>query len=134
MDYFKLSGVILLLEVVAVFLEESILKRVKDNFSIRSRSLRRALGISHTTVLKTLCEHGIHPYHLQRVQIMNPDHYLPFLNFARWYLQYATANQTFSVDVLSIVEATVTRSIMFNIHYSYLKAHGNPHGIKKTPT
>jgi len=107
--------------------ETRILNTVEENPSISSRSVGRALGVSHQSVLRTLHEDGMHPHLLQRVQAITPDDYLPSLNFARWYLQQTAANPTFPADVLFTDEATFTRSGMFNIHNSHLRAHDNPH-------
>ncbi|GFY25494.1 uncharacterized protein TNCV_2486141 [Trichonephila clavipes] len=109
-------------------LEQRILNTVDNNPSTSSRAVGRALGVSHQSALRTLHEDRMHPYHLQRVQAITPDDYPRRLNFDTWYLQQTAENQTFSADVLFTDEATFTRSGMFNMHYSHLWAHVNPHG------
>ncbi|GFS86893.1 uncharacterized protein TNCV_216121 [Trichonephila clavipes] len=109
-------------------LEQRILSTVDNNPSTSSIAVGRALGVSHQSVLRTLHEDRMHPYHLQRVQAITPDYYPRRLNFATWYLQQTAENQTFLADVLFIDEATFTRSGMFNMHNSHLWAHVNPHG------
>ncbi|GFU32085.1 uncharacterized protein TNCV_3833351 [Trichonephila clavipes] len=90
-------------------LEQRILNTV-DNPSTSSRAVGRALGVSHQSVLRTLHEDRMHPYHLQRVQAITPDDYPRRLNFATWYLQQTAENKTFPADVLFTDEATFTRS------------------------
>ncbi|GFX20077.1 uncharacterized protein TNCV_1436371 [Trichonephila clavipes] len=109
-------------------LEQRILNTVDNNPSTSSRAVGRALGESHQSVLRTLHEDRMHPYHLQRVQTITPDDYPRRLNFATWYLQQTAGNQTFPADVLFTDEATFTRSGMFNMHNSHLWEHVNPHG------
>ncbi|GFU34270.1 uncharacterized protein TNCV_4976271 [Trichonephila clavipes] len=109
-------------------LEQRILNTVDNNPSTCSRAVGRALGMSHQSVLRTLHEDRMHPYHLQRVQAITPDDYPRRLNFAFWYLHQTAENQTFPADVLFTDEATFTRPCMFNMHNSYLWDHINLHG------
>ncbi|GFU34937.1 uncharacterized protein TNCV_2992291 [Trichonephila clavipes] len=91
-------------------LEQRILSTVDNNFSTSLRAVGSALGVSHQSVLRTLHEDRMHPYHLQRVQTITPDDYSRRLNFATWYLQQTAENQTFPADVLFTDEATFTWS------------------------
>ncbi|GFV48916.1 uncharacterized protein TNCV_1343251 [Trichonephila clavipes] len=87
-------------------LEKKLLNTVDNNPSTSLRAVGRALGVSHQSVLWTLHEDKMHPYHLQRVQEITPRR----LNFATWYLQQTAENQTSPADVLFTDEATFTRS------------------------
>ncbi|GFW95228.1 uncharacterized protein TNCV_314311 [Trichonephila clavipes] len=48
---------------------------VDNNPSTSSRAVGRVLGVSHQSILRTLHEDRMHPYHLQRVQAITPDDY-----------------------------------------------------------
>ncbi|GFT18452.1 uncharacterized protein TNCV_4059501 [Trichonephila clavipes] len=65
-------------------LEQRILNTVDNNPLTSSRAVGRALGGSHQSVLRTLHEDRMHPYHLQRVQAITPDCYPRRLNFATY--------------------------------------------------
>ena len=79
--------------------------------------------MSRATVLKTLLEYEMHPYHAQRVQAVTPDNYLSLLNFANWYLQQTAVNQTVPADVLFTYEDTFTGSGIFKVLNSHLCGH-----------
>ncbi|GFV40876.1 uncharacterized protein TNCV_1637601 [Trichonephila clavipes] len=61
-------------------LEQRTLNTVDNNPSTSSRAVGRALGVSLQSVLRTLHEDIMHPYHLQRVQAITPDDYPRRLN------------------------------------------------------
>ena len=84
--------------------------------------------MSHKSVLRALHEDRTRLYHLQKLEAMTHEDYLPYLNFVRWYLQQTAANQTFPGYVFLTDEATSTLLSMFNIHNSHLWAHGNTDG------
>ena len=84
-----LLGVIQAFEDILEILQgkkEKILNAIEDNPLTRSRAVGRALGVSHVTVLRILHEDRMHPYHLQRVQVMTLVYYFLHLNFVHWYL------------------------------------------------
>ncbi|GFV90698.1 uncharacterized protein TNCV_2224141 [Trichonephila clavipes] len=62
------------------------------------------------------------------LQAITPDDYPRRLNFATWYLQQTSENQTFPANALFTDEATFMRSGMFKMHNSHLWDHVNPHG------
>ena len=46
---------------------------VKNNPSTSSRAVGFAFGVNHATILRSLNEDRMYPYHLQRVQENYPD-------------------------------------------------------------
>ena len=85
------------------------------------------VGVCHATVLTTLLEDRMYLYRecnqwIPDVSTLSVRHF-PCLNFACWYLQQTTTNQTFSANVLF----TFTRSGIFNIRNSHPWAHDNLH-------
>ena len=74
-----------------------------------------------------LLEGEMHAYHLQRVQAMAPDSYLPLLNFAHSYLEQTAFNRTFPAGVSFTDEVNFRRWSMLNVHNSHLWGHDDPY-------
>ena len=69
---------------VKSLVNKGLLNTVEDNSWTISRVVGHALDVAHETVLRTLRKDQMHPYHLEKVQTMTSEDYLPF---AYWYLQ-----------------------------------------------
>ncbi|GFX69425.1 uncharacterized protein TNCV_1547561 [Trichonephila clavipes] len=80
-------------------LEQRILNTVDNNPSTSSRAVGHALGVSHQSILRTLHEDRMYPYHLP----------LMIIHVVLTLLQQTAENQTFPADVLFTDEATFTR-------------------------
>jgi hypothetical protein len=54
-------------------LEPQILETVEENPPTSIRQLVREFQVSQFVVCRTLKEQGLHPYHVQRVQALQPN-------------------------------------------------------------
>ena len=72
----------------------------------------------------------MHPFHVQRVQTLQPDFYAPCFAFAQWYFWKCATDSLFTAKVLFFDEAFFARKGIFNTHNSYGWAEENPHTIR----
>ena len=63
-----------------------------------------------------LHEEREHPYHLQRVQLLQPDDYPKHAEFAQWFLQKDAVDPIFPASTLFMDETSFTREGVFNAH------------------
>lgn len=111
-------------------MEQNVLDTVRRNPSASVRAVATAVGESRNSVHRVLQREGLHPYHLQRVQLLLPADYPARERFARWYLDQCCQDAHFPSYVLMTDEAYFTREGMFNYHNVHLWAGENPHGIR----
>ena len=52
--------------------DEQILERIEEKLDINTRRLAAKVGVSQFVVQRTLKEQGLHPYHIQKVQALEP--------------------------------------------------------------
>lgn len=107
--------------------EEDILRAVNRNPSTSVRTLSAASGISRSTVHRVLQCEGLHPFHVQRVQLLQPDDYPQRVVFAQWFINQSAADPHFASSVLFSDEATFTREGVFNTHNAHIWSSNNPH-------
>ena len=100
--------------------EESVLEILQNNSSTSTRAIDSYVRISHSFVWRILHTNDMHPYHIQRVQLLNEDDFAPRLAFARWYLEMHARDPRFPDTVLFTDEVTFTREEMFNSHSSHV--------------
>lgn len=111
-------------------LAEAVLEYVADNPSISTRRLAAEFHTSQSSIWRILHEAGLYPYHLQRVQALQPKDYQPRFNFCQWFLhQPRIRNRNFGAFVLFTDEAEFTRDGINNFHNQHLWETENPHGI-----
>ena len=80
---------------------EQVLQSIEDNPNTSTRSISQQLGVSQSSLWRILHEERVHPYHLQRVQLLQPDDYpkvwnlhngscrkVPWIPFSRFALAY----------------------------------------------
>jgi hypothetical protein len=63
---------------------ENILRLVERSSGTSSRRLSMRLGVQHTRVWRTLRDAGLYPYHVQRVQNLEPGDPIRQLEFCHW--------------------------------------------------
>ena len=68
--------------VVAV--RDNILHAVQRSLRTSTRRIARQLRVSQSNVWRLLHDEGLYPYHLQRVQDLQPDDYNTRVQFCRW--------------------------------------------------
>lgn len=108
--------------------EEAVLNHVEANPSTSVRAIAY-VGAAPSTVWRTLRDQQMHAYHLQKVQAMGPDDYMPRRRFCRWWLQQELMQPGFGRHVLFTHEARFTRDGFFNSRNSHIWSEDNPHAI-----
>lgn len=116
---------------VQVNVEENILERIAEDPSTSTREIAREVGVSHFVVWRTLKENLLYPYHVQRVQSLSVNDYLPRVNFCRWLLQQVAQNRRFHTTILMTDECCFTRGGILNFHNTHAWADQNPHMIRE---
>ena len=87
-------------------------------------------GACATAVWRILHANDMHPYHIQRLQLLNEEDFAARLASAHWYLEMRARDPRFPDTVLFIEEATFTREGMFNSHNSHVWSTENPHAAR----
>jgi hypothetical protein len=85
-----------------VNIEEEILHRVEEDLSFSH--LARQVGVSHWTVWRTLMGSLLYPYHVQSVQSLSPNDFIPRRNFCECLLDRNGDNPLFHSEILMTYE------------------------------
>lgn len=105
--------------------EENIVDAAIQNPSTSTRRIAHALGVPQTRVWRALRAERLHPYHIQKVQRLQPGDEVARLTFCRWIMHHPrTLSRIIFTD-----EAQFTRDGVWNSRNSHLWAHNNPHAI-----
>lgn len=107
---------------------ENILNLVEDTPTISSRRISAQVGIPQTKVIRTLHMQGLYPYHLQRVQHLQPEDYDRRMQFCRWI----NNNLCVVSRILFTDESTFTRDGINNTRNSHVWSDDNPHATVET--
>lgn len=111
--------------------EEQILNLADENPSTSTRRIARQTGVSNRIVWRTLRENQLYPFHVQRVQALQPQDHPLRVDFCRWFLQQHDEIPNFSSNVLAIDEATFTRDGINNCHNTHVWSVENPHAVHR---
>ncbi|GBL99248.1 hypothetical protein AVEN_177293-1 [Araneus ventricosus] len=111
-------------------IEENVLHQVQQTLSLSTRSVAHAVEISRSSVWTILRENEIHPYHVQRIQTLQPGDYEPRIAFAQWYLEKCVTDSILPTKVLFTDEASFTREGIFNTHNAHFWVVENPHATR----
>lgn len=107
--------------------EENVLDAVAQNPRTSTNAIAVNLGLTQSTVWRTLHEQLLYPFHFQRVQTMNPNDYPARLEFCRWFMHKVGQNHHFPHSVLFTDECSFTRDGLFNTHNFHYWDEANPH-------
>ncbi|GFW07589.1 DUF4817 domain-containing protein [Trichonephila clavipes] len=107
--------------------EEGVLHSVDQTPGTSVRALAASTGRSPTTIHRVLQGTALHPFHVQRVQSLQPDDPPRRVTFAQWFLNQIAADMHFASSVLFCDEATFSREGVFNTH---MWALNNPHSTR----
>lgn len=113
-------------------LEERILDIITRNPGTSTRRIAAAEGVSKCTVWNVLHDQMLYPYHVQRVQGLQPTDYHPRRNFFQWFLRMDAENPQFLSRILFTDEAGFTKDGIFNFHNTHVWADENPHSIMES--
>ena len=106
--------------------EDEVLTIFEDEPESSTRQVGRRLGVNHTLVWKILRSHRFHPFHVQKVQGLNPADYPRRTAFCQWFL--AKVNDIdFPRDLLVTDEANFSRDGIINLHNKHQWSQLNPH-------
>jgi hypothetical protein len=93
---------------------------VEENSS-STRQLASQFQVSQFVVCRTLKEQGLHPYHVQRLQTLQPNDYIRRQEFCEWVLQKCVDQPDFLRIVLFTDEEGFTRNEVFNSHNTHIQ-------------
>lgn len=112
-------------------MEEQIMEMVQDNPRTSTRQISAVLNLSNSTVWRILRDRNVHPYHIQKVQELIPDDFLPRQNFSEWLLRQVRRDPHFLSKILFTDEASFSRDGIFNTHNFHVWQEANPHAISQ---
>ncbi|XP_026829886.1 uncharacterized protein LOC105283860 [Ooceraea biroi] len=111
--------------------EEEVLNRVEEEHSTSVRATSHNMGASTTIVWRAMHEQLLRPYHIQRVQGLNPGDYPNRIAFCQWFLSRNLIQPNFGRIALFSDEACFTRDGVFNSRNSHIWDE-NPHAVAFT--
>lgn len=112
--------------------EGEILARIEHNPGASVRRISAEVGISYPLVWRTLHEQLLYPYHVQRVQALNPLDHQARMVFCRWFLRNDAEDPRFLANILFTDEAGFTRNGVVNFHNTHVWADENPHAVMES--
>lgn len=112
--------------------ENDILEIVDADPSTSTRRIAADVGISSKTVWNVLHEQLLYPFHVQKVQALSDDDFLPRLQFCRWFLEQCNNDPNFHNSVLFTDECSFSRDGIMNTRNNHRWSHENPHEIAHT--
>ncbi|CAH1966697.1 unnamed protein product [Acanthoscelides obtectus] len=105
--------------------------RVDENPSTSTRDLAREVQVSKTKVWQTLREEGLYPFHVQRVQALQPDDFPARVRFCEWLVHQHDNNPDFLKCILVTDESTFTRNGVNNFRNTHVWSVENPHAVRR---
>jgi len=112
-----------------VNVEEQILDIVEENPEISVRRISAATRVKNTTAWTVLREQQLYPYHIQRVQALEPVDNNQRLLFSQFCEQQLTNDPDFTLKIIFTDEACFTRDGVFNFRNSHVWSDENPHAV-----
>lgn len=112
--------------------EEQILNLIEENPTTSTRAIANQVGVSQKKVWTTLHENQLYPFHVQRVQALQPEDFPRRVEFCEWFLQQQRNNQHFTRKILAMDESTFTRNGITNFRNTHVWSIDNPHSIRRT--
>ncbi|CAH2015075.1 unnamed protein product [Acanthoscelides obtectus] len=105
--------------------------RVDDNPSTSTRDVAREVQVSRTKVWQTLREEGLYPFHVQRVQALQPDDFPARVRFCESLLHQHDNNPDFLKCIFFTDESTFTRNGVNNFRNTHVWSVENPHAVRR---
>ena len=104
---------------------ESILQSVERSPTTSTRRISTCIGVPHRRVWQTLRQHGLYPFHLQMVQLLEEGDEARRLDLCWWVI----ANRRVIPFILFTDDASFIRDSINNTHNSHRRSNKNPHAI-----
>lgn len=95
--------------VCSVEFEEQVLEMFEDDPRLSVRSVVRQTNTSSSSVWRILKEENLYPFHLQKVQSLLPEDFVPRVNCIRWFLEQDIVDPNFLSKVFFTDQATFSR-------------------------
>lgn len=105
--------------------DDNIINAVLRSPGVSTRRLSRRIGVSQSTVWRSLKRHQFHPFHKQKVQHLLPGDGPLRLEFCH----FLNTNQQLYKRILFTDEAQFTRNGVNNLHNEHSWAQENPHEV-----
>ena len=102
--------------------EEGIVQMVQSSPPVSTQRMAGCLRVPYTSVWRTLHTEGMYPYHVQRVQHLQPDDFAERLNFCKWFNGSRQLHR-----YIMFTDAQFNRDGVNNTHSSHVWADENPH-------
>ena len=109
--------------------EDAVVERVSVEPSTSTRAVARAINVSHQSIWRVLREYNLHSYHLQKVQAIGPQDFVPRMNFIQRSLHQTFNDAAFPTQVLLSDEVSFMRDGYYNRRYSHIWDYTNAHAI-----
>lgn len=109
----------------------TILNHFDENPSTSVRRSSYELGISSSSIWRTLRADGRHAYHIQRVQHLLPQDMGCRRVFCDWMLSQADNDDQFTQKVMWTDEATFTRRGILNQRNNHIWSYENPRAVRE---
>ena len=110
-----------------ILAEENILDIVNENPRTSTRRIAAQLHVSQSKVCRSLKNENLHPYHIQKVQRLEPGDNVPRLQFSRWIRNH----RQIIYRTLFTDEAQFTRDGINNSRNSHIWSEENPHAVRQ---
>ncbi|CAH1987749.1 unnamed protein product [Acanthoscelides obtectus] len=102
-----------------------------ENPSTSTRDVAREVQVSKTKVWQTLRDEGLYPFHVQRVQALQPDDFPARVRFCQWLLHQHDNNPDFLKCILVTDESTFTRNGVNNFRNTHVWSVENPQAVRR---
>lgn len=112
-------------------LEQRVLEHVEENPGTSVRRISAVEGVAKSVVWNILHEQLLYPYHVQRVQALQPHDRPGRMQFCQWFLQMCAHDPHFTAKVLFTDEAGFTRDGIVNFHNTHVWADANPYALEE---
>lgn len=111
--------------------EEEILNLVEEDPTTSTWEIARQVQVSQHKVWKTFRENQLYPFHVQRIQALQPEDHPRRVQFCEWLLQQQRHDDNFTKTILVLDEALFTRNGMNNSRNTHVWSYENHHAVKR---
>ncbi|XP_076385198.1 uncharacterized protein LOC143264001 [Megachile rotundata] len=93
------------------------------------RNIARRVGVSHMTVHRIICDEGLRPYRVRKVQALQRQDYSIRRKFCRWMLKKLDRDPQFLENVCFTDESNFSNASYQNSQNTRIWARRNPHAM-----
>lgn len=108
-----------------------VLEEVRAEPGTSVRNIERRTGVPKSSAQRILNRNKYHPFHIQRVQTLQPTDYAPRVEFCRKMIQKWRENPNFFNEVLWSDESACRRDGYTNLHNIHSWQLENPHETRE---